>query len=85
MSLPAGTRLGRYEVRTKLGKGGMGEVREGVVVDSSNYEPHGSSPPIHCLSSAPAGGSSHLPNLAQQVLVYTGAGTSPRTGNTLDG
>src|SRR5438034_2207027 len=26
MSLSAGTRLGRYEIRSQLGKGGMGEV-----------------------------------------------------------
>ncbi len=26
MSLSAGTELGRYEVRSKLGEGGMGEV-----------------------------------------------------------
>ena len=26
MTLPAGTRLGRYEIRSQLGMGGMGEV-----------------------------------------------------------
>jgi len=26
MSLTAGTRLGRYEIRSKIGEGGMGEV-----------------------------------------------------------
>ncbi len=26
MTLAAGTRLGRYEIRAKIGKGGMGEV-----------------------------------------------------------
>ena len=26
MALPAGTRLGRYEIRSQLGEGGMGEV-----------------------------------------------------------
>ena len=26
MTIPAGTRLGRYEIRSQLGAGGMGEV-----------------------------------------------------------
>ncbi len=26
MTIAAGTKLGRYEIRSKLGKGGMGEV-----------------------------------------------------------
>jgi hypothetical protein len=26
MSIPAGTKLGRYEIRSQLGAGGMGEV-----------------------------------------------------------
>jgi serine/threonine protein kinase len=26
MSLAAGTKLGRYEIRSKIGEGGMGEV-----------------------------------------------------------
>jgi hypothetical protein len=26
MSLDAGTKLGRYEIRSKIGEGGMGEV-----------------------------------------------------------
>ncbi len=26
MTLPAGTKLGRYEIRSQLGAGGMGEV-----------------------------------------------------------
>ncbi len=26
MTIPAGTKLGRYEIRSKIGEGGMGEV-----------------------------------------------------------
>ena len=38
MTIAAGTKLGRYEIRSKIGKGGMGEVYLSQVTDRIKKE-----------------------------------------------
>jgi hypothetical protein len=45
MTLAAGTKLGRYEIRSKLGAGGMGEV---YLIEAPGFSP--SPAPQDCLT-----------------------------------
>jgi len=49
MTLASGTKLGRYEIRAKIGAGGMGEVylAEDTKLHKANVEPR---PSISCFA-----------------------------------